>query len=68
MIPFNYTTFHDDMVLLVRSGDISMKRINDAVKRILRVKFIMGLFEHPFADRSLTAMVGAQVSPRFVIF
>lgn len=61
MIPFNYTSFHDDMVLLVRSGDISMKRINDAVKRILRVKFIMGLFEHPFADRSLTAMVGAQV-------
>ena len=29
-----------------------MSRIDDAVKRILREKFRLGLFEHPFADRS----------------
>ena len=32
-----------------RSGAISMRRINDAVRRILRVKFRAGLFEHPYA-------------------
>ncbi|KAH7302622.1 hypothetical protein KP509_23G080000 [Ceratopteris richardii] len=60
MIPFDYVTFHDDMIALVKSGYISTQRVNDAVRRILRVKFSMGLFEHPFADRSLTGMVGAQ--------
>ncbi len=37
---------------LVRSGQVSIKRIDDAVRRILRVKFRAGLFEHPFVDES----------------
>ncbi|KAI5075355.1 hypothetical protein GOP47_0009431 [Adiantum capillus-veneris] len=60
MIPFDYPSFHADMLALVKSGHISMRRINDAVGRILRVKFTIGLFEHPLADRSLAKMVGAQ--------
>ena len=34
---------------LLQQGRISMQRINDAVRRILRVKFRAGLFEHPYA-------------------
>jgi beta-glucosidase len=34
---------------LLAQGRISMRRIDDAVRRILRVKFRAGLFEHPFA-------------------
>jgi beta-glucosidase len=34
---------------LLASGAISMKRINDAVRRILRVKFRAGLFDNPYA-------------------
>jgi beta-glucosidase len=34
---------------LLNEGRISMSRINDAVRRILRVKFRAGLFEHPYA-------------------
>ena len=34
---------------LLSEGRISMSRINDAVRRILRVKFRAGLFEHPYA-------------------
>src|SRR4051794_34731485 len=34
---------------LVSSGGVSMHRINDAVRRILRVKFRAGLFDHPFS-------------------
>ena len=34
---------------LLSEHRISMQRINDAVRRILRVKFRAGLFEHPYA-------------------
>ena len=44
------TLIHDNGVELVHDGRISMSRINDAVRRILRVKFRAGLFEHPYVD------------------
>ena len=34
----------------VRSGKISETVIDEAVRRILRVKFALGLFEHPYVD------------------
>jgi beta-glucosidase len=34
----------------VEKKDISEERINDAVRRILRAKFALGLFEHPYPD------------------
>src|SRR5918994_2513774 len=34
---------------LLAKGEISISRINDAVRRILRVKMRAGLFEHPYA-------------------
>ncbi|XP_021892622.1 uncharacterized protein LOC110810688 [Carica papaya] len=37
-----------------------MSRIDDAVRRILRVKFVMGLFEKPFADETYVDHVGSQ--------
>ena len=35
---------------LVRSGLVPMDRLNDAVRRILRVKVALGLFERPYVD------------------
>lgn len=35
---------------LVRSGRLSEERLNDAVRRVLRLKFALGLFENPYAD------------------
>ena len=43
----------------VEKGDIAMSRIDDAVRRILYVKFVMGLFEEPVTDPSLLDLVGA---------
>ena len=43
----------------VANGGISIDRINDATRRILRKKFEKGVFEQPFADRSLLAQVGS---------
>lgn len=48
-------------MFLVETGEIPMSRIDDAVERILRVKFISGVFEHPFSDPSLLDMVGCKV-------
>ncbi|KAF3785516.1 Beta-glucosidase [Nymphaea thermarum] len=60
MVPLNYTEFIGDLTYLVKSGVIPMSRIDDAVRRILRVKFTMGLFENPFADYSLVSELGSQ--------
>ena len=35
---------------LVRSGAVSMKTIDNAVRNILRVKVLLGLFENPYVD------------------
>ncbi|AQK86203.1 Glycosyl hydrolase family protein [Zea mays] len=43
-----------------KAGEIPMSRIDDAVERILRVKFISGVFEHPFSDQSLLDIVGCK--------
>lgn len=37
---------------LVEAGKVPMERIDDAVRRILRVKFRLGLFEHPYTADS----------------
>ncbi|KAI3683732.1 hypothetical protein L1987_84246 [Smallanthus sonchifolius] len=60
MIPFNYTEFIDGLTNLVKNKFIPMSRIDDAVERILRVKFTMGLFENPLADYSMTKYLGCQ--------
>jgi beta-glucosidase len=43
------TLIRDFGAQLLAQGRISMSRIDDAVRRILRVKFRAGLFEHPYA-------------------
>lgn len=62
MVPFNYTEFIGDLTNLVNNSIIPMDRIDDAVARILLVKFSMGLFENPLADFSLVNELGSQVS------
>ncbi|KAL6205177.1 hypothetical protein ACLB2K_022439 [Fragaria x ananassa] len=58
MVPYNFTEFIDDLTYQVKNNIIPMSRIDDAVKRILRVKFVMGLFENPLADLSLADQLG----------
>ena len=35
---------------LIRSGQLPMAVVDEAVRRVLRVKFATGLFEHPYAE------------------
>ncbi|WP_199868489.1 glycoside hydrolase family 3 protein [Virgibacillus senegalensis] len=55
MIPNDWRRFLSTTKELVNNGEVAIDRIDDAVTRILRVKFENGLFEQPFADRELVA-------------
>ncbi|KAI3793690.1 hypothetical protein L1987_36310 [Smallanthus sonchifolius] len=60
MVGYNYFEFIDGLTYLVNNNFIPMSRIDDAVKRILRVKFVMGLFENPLTDLSMGKYLGEQ--------
>jgi beta-glucosidase len=42
--------YHRNLMQLVQSGQVPQAEIDDAVRRILRVKYAMGLFDHPYTD------------------
>lgn len=58
MAPYNFGAFITSVTDAVGSGAIEQSRVDDAVRRILTQKFELGLFEQPFADRSLQGEVG----------
>ncbi|VFR02993.1 unnamed protein product [Cuscuta campestris] len=60
MVPQIYKDYINDLTDLVNKKVIPMSRIDDAVRRILRVKFAMGLFENPMSDPSLANQLGSQ--------
>ena len=61
MIPFDYRAFITQVTHAVETGLVPMARIDDAVRRILRVKWELGLFTQPFGDETLLATVGSAV-------
>ncbi|KAE9598600.1 hypothetical protein Lal_00028273 [Lupinus albus] len=60
MVGVRFEQFIEDLTFLVESGEVPISRIDDAVERILRVKFVAGLFEFPLSDRSLLDTVGCE--------
>jgi beta-glucosidase len=58
MQPTNFEQFESTLISLVNDGTVSMARIDDAVSRILTKKFQLGLFEHPFTDRTHLSEIG----------
>jgi len=59
MLPDNYQDFIPAAIRLVNSGRIAQTRVDDAVRRILTVKYRLGLWNKTRTDRSLTAQVGS---------
>ncbi len=45
MVPIDWKEFYKNTIVQVRKGDVSQQRLDDAVRRILRVKVRAGLFE-----------------------
>jgi beta-glucosidase len=60
MLPFDYKPFVKNVTRAVRIGDINESRINDAVRRILRAKFALGLFEADAATTPVSAVGGSE--------
>lgn len=62
MVPQRYREFFNNLRDLVKEGRVPMSRIDDAVRRILRVKFALGLMDknrNHLADRSLQKSFGS---------
>jgi beta-glucosidase len=57
MVPLDYS-FADHLIALVKEGAVPQSRIDEAVRRILRVKFELGLFEKPTPDAALKSKFG----------
>ena len=57
------TDIHDNAEQLLADHRIDMGRIDDAVKRILRVKFRAGLFDHPYVDQAKATSPASFVTP-----
>lgn len=58
MVPYDLK-FYDELLALAREGAVPQSRIDEAVRRILRVKVQLGLFENPNPDPALMANIGA---------
>ncbi len=52
MEPWSWKDAITNIIAAVQAGDISINRINDAVRRILIIKYKMGLFSDEFYDES----------------
>ena len=59
MVPYNYQLFIKTLESAVENGDVSVDRIDDAVTRILTVKYELGLFEHPFVQDGSLDVIGS---------
>jgi len=47
----------DELIKLVKDGQIAESRIDQSVRRLLRAKFAMGLFDNPFVDESQASQI-----------
>jgi beta-glucosidase len=50
MTPSDYQGFTEGVITAVKNGWIRTSRINEAVRRVLTLKFRLGLFDHPYVD------------------
>ena len=50
-------TYITHLKTLVESGDVSRERIDDGCRRILGIKFRLGLFEHPYVEFGLAEKI-----------
>lgn len=55
----NYVEFITDLKDLIAEGKVPQSRVDDAVLRILRIKYAMGLFDSTAVDPALTASIGS---------
>jgi beta-glucosidase len=66
MVPNDYS-FPAHLVALVKEGAVPQTRIDDGVRRILRVKFELGLFDNAMPNAALKSKIGLAESRRVAL-
>ncbi len=64
MVPLDYS-FYDLLLQLVKEKAVPVSRIDDAVRRILRVKYLVGLFDTPYPDAALASKFATPENTEF---
>ncbi len=59
MVPFEFQRFIAALTEAVETGDVPIERVDDAVRRILTVKYELGLFEREQRDEPQLDVVGS---------
>jgi beta-glucosidase len=54
---FSHEVFQKALIDCVREGSLAQADLDRAVRSVLRVKFALGLFDHPYVDPSVKAKV-----------
>lgn len=49
--------YKDNIEELVKEGKVSMETVDEAVRRVLRIKFACGIFDRPYADEEISDVV-----------
>jgi beta-glucosidase len=64
MVPYEYETFCDNLIALVKEGEVKESRIDDAVRRILKLKLKLNLWEQAVTNISDYPEFGSEKSAR----
>ena len=57
MVPSDFS-FYGYLIEAVKNNEVPISRINDAVKRILLLKYKLGLFDNPYPEKEAVANFG----------
>lgn len=57
MVPGDFS-FYDLLIEAVKKGEVPMSRIDDAVKRILVLKYKLGMFDNPYPEPAAASNFG----------
>ncbi len=55
----NSLSFNESLLKLVNNGSVTEERLNESVRRILKLKFELGLFEHPYPSGESLDEIGS---------
>ncbi|MBL6446338.1 glycoside hydrolase family 3 C-terminal domain-containing protein [Fulvivirga sp. 29W222] len=61
MVPYDYS-FYNLLLELVKEGAISENRIDESVRRIIKLKYKLGLFDNPYPEKAALAKVDEKKS------
>ena len=54
---FDHATFQNAIIEGIKNGTVSATTLDAAVGRVLRLKFLLGLFDHPYIDETVDKTV-----------